>query len=262
MNLLVSNFSGMANIAASTRRLRELLDAMDSIPPKMLVASHVEDAGYIMRVDGLLLHTPPPSAQLLCSGLSFELQAGDSMLIMGRSGGGKSSLLRCCARLWDATEGSVTFGCGSEDISFLPQQPYLPLGSLRDILLYPTDPLPATTDQELISTLDQAGLPDLATEIGGLDAVVRWAEVLSHGEQQRVAFARLFLRPPVCVLLDEATSALDIPTETMLYRRLSELEPTPTIISVGHRESLIQFHARLLTRKEASAKWSESISLT
>eukprot|EP00927_Polykrikos_kofoidii_P058049 TRINITY_DN5233_c0_g2_i1.p1 TRINITY_DN5233_c0_g2~~TRINITY_DN5233_c0_g2_i1.p1 ORF type:complete len:619 (+),score=92.50 TRINITY_DN5233_c0_g2_i1:268-2124(+) len=257
MNLLVNNFDGLATIAASTRRLRELLDEMDRFPKReILEPSEVVDA--MVRVDSLVLHTPPPSGQLLCTGLSLELRAGESMLIMGSSGGGKSSLLRCFAGLWDPTEGTVAFGCAKACISFLPQQPYMPIGTLRDVLTYPNEPnLPHDEDEDwLLRGLEQAELPDLAPRVGGLDALVPWTEMLSHGEQQRIAFARLFLRPPSAVLLDEASSALDTATESTLYSRLLSLEPKPTIISVGHRDSLRRFHQSVLVRKDdASSVW-------
>lgn len=257
MGLLVNNFDGMSTIAASTRRLRELLDEMDGIPQREIPdAASVSDA--VLRVDSLVLHTPPPSHQLLCNGLSLELRAGDSLLIKGCSGGGKSSLLRCFARLWDPTEGTVSFGCGKAGISFLPQQPYLPLGTLRDVLLYPNEPSqPGQLDDAgTLRALEQAGLPYLAARVGGLDTECRWAEMLSQGEQQRIAFARLFLRPPAIAFLDEATSALDSANELALYSRLCGLQPPPTIISVGHRESLQQFHQSVLLRRDDdSSAW-------
>jgi len=252
MNLLVSNFSGMATIAASTRRLRELLDAFDHIPLQITngQSASTDFAGdFVLQVDSLQLHTPLPSAQLLCRDLSLALLPGDSILIMGRSGGGKSSLLRCFAHLWQSTSGSVTFGCSKGDIHFTPQQPYLPIGTLRDVLMYPREPN-SNEDSHLSSTLLKAGLPHLITQVGGLDSECRWTEMLSHGEQQRIAFARLFLQVPVCVLLDEATSALDAQAEELLYRHLCELTPKPTIVSVGHRESLRQFHRSMLRLRD------------
>jgi len=261
MNLLVSNFSGMATIAASTRRLRELLDAMDHIPPQITNESASADSAsdFVLQVDSLQLHTPPPAAQLLCRDLSLALRPGDSILIMGRSGGGKSSLLRCFAHLWDPTSGSVTFGCSKADLHFIPQQPYLPIGTLRDVLMYPKEPS-SNEDSHLSFMLQKAGLPHLITQVGGLDAECRWTEMLSHGEQQRIAFARLFLQVPVCVLLDEATSALDARAEESLYRHLCELKPKPTIVSVGHRESLRQFHRSMLClRDDDCGTWEFSV---
>merc|ERR1719223_355253 len=170
MNLLVNNFDGLATIAASTRRLRELLDEMDRFPKRdILESSEIVDA--MVRVDSLTLHTPPPSGQLLCTSLSLELRAGESLLIMGSSGGGKSSLLRCFARLWDPTEGTVAFGCAKACISFLPQQPYIPIGTLRDVLTYPNEPNSPHDEEEgwLLRGLEQAELPDLAARFGGLD---------------------------------------------------------------------------------------------
>merc|ERR1712032_63013 len=112
---------------------------------------------------------------------------------------------------------------------------------------------------ELLRGLEQAGLPYLAARVGGLDAECRWAEMLSHGERQRIAFARLFLRPPAVALLDEATSALDTAKELALYSRLCKLHPPPTIVSVGHRDSLRQFHQSVLVRRDdESSAWDFS----
>ena len=132
-------------------------------------------------------------------------------MIVGESGSGKSSLLRAIAGLWYAGSGTI-FRPVPADILFLPQQPYMLLGSLRSQLLYP-NPERAVTDHELRELLAKVRLPDLADRFGGLEVEMDWQKVLSIGEQQRLAFARLLLTRPRFAILDEATSALDIANE-------------------------------------------------
>ena len=126
---------------------------------------------------------------------------------------------------------------------FLPQRPYMILGSLREQLLYPNGDS-AIPEQELESVLHQVNLPELLSKVGGFDAELDWSSVLSIGEQQRLAFARLLLNRPRYALLDEATSALDLQNEKHLYQQLQESETT--FISVGHRESLLNYHQLVL----------------
>ena len=133
---------------------------------------------------------------------------------------------------------------------FLPQQPYMVLGSLRSQLLYPNDNLPAS-DDDLLRALEQVNLPNLAHRVGGLDIELDWPKLLSVGEQQRLAFARLLLTKPRFAILDEATSALDIANETSLYNQL--LATQTTVISVGHRTTILKFHTQVLELDGCSA---------
>ena len=122
----------------------------------------------------------------------------------------------------------------------LPQKPYLPIGTLRDVVSYPM-PAGGVDDATLRETLDAVGLPELA---GRLDEAAHWALQLSPGEQQRIAFARAFVQKPDWLFLDEATSAVDEPTEARLYQLVRERLATTTVFSVGHRSTLHSFHAR------------------
>jgi len=126
---------------------------------------------------------------------------------------------------------------------FLPQQPYMALGSLRDQLLYPDRKRPHD-DATLIALLDRVNLAELAGRLGGLDAEHDWAKVLSIGEQQRLAFARVLLAEPRYAMLDEATSALDAANEERLYRELAATRTTP--VSVSHRQGIVRFHHDVL----------------
>jgi putative ATP-binding cassette transporter len=126
---------------------------------------------------------------------------------------------------------------------FLPQRPYMLLGSLRSQLLYPKQDR-VITDEELLRLLERVNLPDIAARLGGLDAELDWAKVLSVGEQQRMAFARVLLTAPRYAILDEATSALDIANEDSLYRQLAG--SATTLVSVGHRLAILKYHSQVL----------------
>jgi putative ATP-binding cassette transporter len=161
---------------------------------------------------------------------------------MGPSGCGKSSLLRAIAGLWNAGTGTIVRP-ESEQMLFLPQRPYMVLGTLRDQLLYPNPHLDVT-DEQLQQVLAQVNLDGLDARFGGFDAEQDWADVLSLGEQQRLTFARLLLNKPAYAILDEATSALDLSNEEQLYQQLQAIGST--YLSVGHRSTLSNYHQALL----------------
>ena len=166
-------------------------------------------------------------------------------MIVGASGCGKSSLLRAIAGLWRSGRGRV-IRPDARQMLFLPQRPYMLLGSLRSQLLYPQQDM-EIGDEKLQCLLEQVNLPDLIRRSGGLDAELDWAKVLSVGEQQRVAFARVLLIAPRYAILDEATSALDIANEERLYEQLAG--NGTTLISVGHRPSIAKYHPQVLELK-------------
>eukprot|EP00741_Cyanophora_paradoxa_P021039 tig00021326_g20308.t1 len=203
--------------------------------------------GECLHIDDLSV-TTPDGARLLLSGLTYGMGAGRRLLVMGPSGSGKSSLLRTVAGLWSFGSGAVT---RPADALFLPQRPYMVLGSLRDQLLYPrTSGRPGEdrpADSRLLRALEQVNLPGLTSRFpAGLDEVRDWGAVLSMGEQQRLAFARLVLAEPRLVILDEATGALDEENEAALYALLRAALPAAAVLSVGHRRALLAFHDDLL----------------
>jgi putative ATP-binding cassette transporter len=165
---------------------------------------------------------------------------------MGKSGAGKSTLLRGLAGIWPFGQGQVALPEGSSTL-FLPQRPYLPLGTLRDALLYP-QAANTTADDILQEVLTLVGLPALCPL---LDAIEPWPQILSLGEQQRIAMARIILQQPRLVFMDEATSALDEASEQALYQLIFRLMPAMTVVSVGHRATLRALHERRLVLDEA-----------
>jgi ABC-type uncharacterized transport system fused permease/ATPase subunit len=187
------------------------------------------------------------SNHVLIHNLDLAINPGESLLIVGASGVGKTSLLRAIAGLWTTGKGVIQRP-PSDRLLFLPQRPYLILGSLRQQLLYPH--AVDVSDAELLAVLEQVNLLSVAERWGGLEAEPHWAQILSGGEQQRLAFARLLVQKPQYAMLDEATSAIDEKTELHLYKQLQGI----TYISVGHRDSLIPLHHSVL-ELSGQGKW-------
>ena len=189
-----------------------------------------------------------PQGQALLAPLDLVLQPGESVLVTGASGSGKSTLFRAFAGIWPFGRGTVSMPRAAR-VLFLPQKPYLTIGSLREQLCYPAT-VDRVDDKELRDILEACGLGHL---VDRLDEEEHWAQLLSGGEQQRVAFARALVQKPDWLFMDEATSALDETSEAELYRLLAAKLPQLTVISIGHRTSLGQFHQRRLAiRSDAS----------
>ena len=196
------------------------------------------DAIVIQSAD---LFTPNGSKPVI-KDLTLSVGDHDKLLVVGPSGCGKTSLLRMISGLWDPSSGSVERP-ETGDLLFIPQKPYMLLGSLREQLCYPTEE-ERFSDEQLRSVLEQVNLSKLVSRYPDLDIKQDWPRILSLGEQQRLAFGRLLLNSPRFVVLDEATSALDVKTEKHLYNLL--LERDLSFISVGHRPALKQFHSNVL----------------
>jgi putative ATP-binding cassette transporter len=184
----------------------------------------------------------PNYRRTLVENLTLDVPQATGLLIVGPSGCGKSSLLRAIAGLWQSGSGTI-HRPDLDDMLFLPQKPYMPLGSLRDQLLYPHIQ-DQGDDAALQAALAAVNLANLPERFGGFDAVEAWGDVLSLGEQQRLTFARLLLSRPNLAILDEATSALDLANEARLYDHLRHTGTT--FVSVGHRESLYSYHQNIL----------------
>ena len=178
-----------------------------------------------------------PNGDVLLRDISFALEAGSNVLVKGTSGSGKSTLLRAIAGIWPYVNGEIELP-EQEKIMFVPQKPYLPLGTLREALLYPGTR--QKTDEELTALLELCKIESLA---GNLDMEADWSHVLSIGEQQRLAFVRAIIYEPDWLFLDEATSALDEDTEKVMYKLLEERLTETTVVSIGHRSTLNKFHS-------------------
>jgi putative ATP-binding cassette transporter len=237
--------SGLAGIFASTVRVNAMLAALGE-QPRSRDAIVVFDA-ETLAVDRLALATPDGAP--LFDGLSVEVPRGAALLVTGPSGSGKSSFLRALAGLWRRGTGRIARP-PLESMLFLPQRPYLPAGTLRDQLQYPhrDTPLP---DDALRAALTAVGLRGLAERSGGFDVERPWEAMLSAGERQRLAFARLLLANPRYALLDEASSALDPADEAALYRLLRARGIT--LVTVGHRASLGALHDRVVLIRDGRA---------
>jgi putative ATP-binding cassette transporter len=192
----------------------------------------------------------PNSERTLIKDLTASIPSGKGLMIVGASGLGKSSLLRAIAGLWD-TGGGTLLRPKSEDLLFLPQHPYMAIGSLRVQLNYPNLNR-SVTDEELHEVLELVNLSGLVERCGGFDADFDFEKILSVGERQRTAFARVFLKNPRYVLLDEATSALDRENESALYEKL--IATSATLISVSHHPALVKYHSQVLELK-ADGEW-------
>lgn len=245
--LITNQFEGLSSYLAGMQRLGSLwedLDDFDADERRAATESiqQLEEEGRHVKLDKLTVRTPD-RAKTLVRELSFELKHTESLLIMGASGAGKSSVLRTIAGLWPGAAGSIERPLLRE-LMFLPQRPYMVPGNLRDQFLYPY-PDRGISDDKIQEVVRRVNLIDVLDRVGGdLNQIIDWTNVLSLGEQQRVAFARLLVRRPRFAFLDEATSALDEGNQSLLYSLVREFGIG--FVSVAHRRTLLPFHDRVL----------------
>ncbi len=242
LSWFVDAYTSLASWRATVDRLTSFTHAMDAAVQdgRQDALTHEKAVENTLRIEKLRLHLPDNGP--LLDELNLEVRPGQSLLISGPSGAGKSTLLRAIAGLWPYGKGAIHLPEGGK-VLFLPQKPYLPMGNLRVVLSYPS-PAGGFDDDTLRQALDDCGLSRLKDS---LDDESYWAQQLSPGEQQRLAFARMLLQQPDWLFLDEATSALDESGEAKLYALLRQRLPNAALISVGHRSSLLPFHEDRLT---------------
>ncbi|MGH8694047.1 MAG: ABC transporter ATP-binding protein/permease [Burkholderiales bacterium] len=246
LSWFIGAYNSFASWKATADRLLGFHYAIEKAREDMQQQSGVRqahDGSEELVIDNVALSLP--NGQPLISASSATIKSGESLLICGPSGSGKSTLFRAIAGIWPFGDGRMRMPA-SFRVLFLPQRPYLPLGTIRDVVTYPAS-LVEFSDEQIKDVLNAVGLPQL---VDRLDDHQNWSLQLSPGEQQRIAFARTLLQKPAWLFLDEATSALDGAAEEKLYRLLKERLAGTTIISIGHRPALLGFHSRRLELRE------------
>ncbi|MEB3342508.1 ABC transporter ATP-binding protein/permease [Okeania sp.] len=258
-SLVVSQIDNLTAFAAGINRLSKFKDTLEDRQKKLpeIINREIDiTENSRLVLENITLNTPlnyeaiNKNQKTLVKNLSVVLQPSKGLLIVGKSGVGKSSLLRAIAGLWKSGTGCLKRP-NLEEMLFLPQRPYMILGSLKQQLLYPkiNQYFDEYTLHKILKIVNLGDLPD---RLGGFDIELEWENVLSLGEQQRLAFARLLLTQPSYAILDEATSALDLQNEAELYQKLQTTKTT--FISVGHRLSLLKYHHQVL-ELTGNANW-------
>jgi putative ATP-binding cassette transporter len=241
LSWFINAYTTFAQWKATVDRLIGFTESMDRVREEAdrLDGDRVTAPGESVALEQLEIALPQGAPLLAAT--SIELKPGENVLVTGPSGSGKSTFFRSLAGIWPYWKGRIRLPQGAR-LLFLPQKPYLPLGSLKHAVTYP-EKTEKFGDAEIGEALRAVGLAHLS---GDLERTENWAQVLSGGEQQRLAFARALLNKPDWLFLDEATSALPDPDQDALYRLLRQTLPRTTLVSVGHRESLAVHHERRL----------------
>jgi len=242
LSFFVVSYKEIADWCAVVERLAGFERALERMRRAAALGDgvrHVDGDDTRLTVEDVDLHLP--DGRPLVTHVNLSLLRGDSVLLGGASGSGKSTLFRAIAGIWPFGRGEIRASPRAR-VLFLPQRPYLPIGTLRSVVSYPM-PAAGVDDATLREALEAVDLGGLA---GRLDEAGHWALQLSPGEQQRIAFARALVQKPDWLFLDEATAAVDEVTEARLYRLVRDRLPGTTLFSVGHRATLRPFHARRL----------------
>lgn len=241
-NWLVENYIRFAEWEASAGRVVELWRTFRDLGQTAAKGERIaigQSPDEALRLRDLSVEQH--NGRVVINGAEASFEPGEKILVRGESGTGKSTLIRAIAGLWPWGSGEVLIPQGAR-VMFVPQRPYVPNGNLRDALLYPVQDAPAP-DQALVDALHRCGLRQLA---GRLDAEERWDKILSGGEQQRLAFARLLVHKPEIIIMDEATSALDEASQDSMMSLFRDELSDAMLISVGHRPGLEDYHDRTI----------------
>ncbi len=242
LSWFVNSYGTLANWKASVDRLLTFKSALDQASVESMRNDGVQSVqGDTQELAGAEIELGVPGDRVLVSGANFQFAPGERTLLSGSSGSGKSTLFRAIAGIWPYGRGRITIPRGAK-LLFLPQKPYIPIGTLREAVSFPAPP-GTFSDQVIRDALCDCRL-ELFT--GRLDENAHWQQLMSGGEQQRLAFARALLHRPDYLFLDEATASLDEETEALLYSVLHERLPQTAIISIAHNPAVRRFHERQL----------------
>ena len=253
LSFFVDNYTSLAELRAVMDRLKGLQAATDA-KPEGTIGVVPEAAGRDVAADGLTLSLP--NGQALLQDAEIVLPARQATLISGASGSGKSTLFRALAGIWPFGSGHIHVPKGAR-VLFLPQKPYIPIGTLRDAVKYP-DEQSTASDAEIVAALQAVNLGHLA---GRLDEEAHWSNVLSGGEQQRLAAARALIFKPDWLFMDEATASLDGAAEAAVYDALKRSLPATTMVSIGHRPTLQKWHDRRIELQRAPGEVGRLVEL-
>jgi len=245
LSWFLNAYTSFANWKATVDRLVGFTESLERVQQVKTEGARGEGATESLSLQDLSIDLP--QGKPLLAATSLELRRGEDVLVSGPSGAGKSTLFRALAGIWPYWKGRINLPQGAR-LLFLPQKPYLPIGTLKHAVSYPEDAARFSED-EIVESLKAVGLPQLAAD---LERSENWAQVLSGGEQQRLAFARALLVKPDWLFLDEATASLPEDAQEALYRLLKEKLPRTTLVSIGHRASLAAYHARQLQWRGAA----------
>ncbi|MCO6418484.1 ABC transporter ATP-binding protein/permease [Siccirubricoccus sp. KC 17139] len=243
LSWIVDNYAALTEWRATVLRLTGFRAAIATARAAQGGVAAAPEARPDLALEGVTLALP--DGRVLLEGAAATIGPGEAVLVTGPSGSGKSTLFRAIAGIWPFGAGRVRVPAGAR-VMFLPQRPYLPLGTLRHALCYPRDAA-EVPEAEVLAALAEAGLGHLAPR---LDEEGAWDRQLSGGEQQRVALARALLVKPDWLFLDEATASLDPEAEARFYTLLKERLPGATLVSIAHRPAVAQYHGRALRFRE------------
>ena len=247
LSWFIDAYPSFAVWKATVDRLTSFTEALENARAQagQVGGERVEGAERALSLDRLELDLPQGRPLLMAATLTFK--QGESVLVSGPSGAGKSTLFRSIAGIWPYWKGRISLPKGAK-LLFLPQRAYLPIGSLKHAACYPAieTEIPDDTVREALTAV---GLAPLATDLARDE---NWAQLLSGGEQQRLAIARALINRPDWLFMDEPTAALPDDAQTALYRVLKEKLPGTTLVSIGHREGLAEFHPRRLAWEDLS----------
>jgi putative ATP-binding cassette transporter len=239
LSWFITAYTSFANWKATVDRLTTFTEALERARALKAEGTREESGAAGLSVEGL--HLALPQGTPLLDAATVKLEQGESVLVTGPSGSGKSTLFRALAGIWPYWQGRISLPKGAR-LLFLPQRPYLPIGSLKHAVAYPGDAA-RMSDDDARAALQAVGLPKLADDLMREE---NWAQLLSGGEQQRLAMARALLNKPDWLFMDEPTASLPDDAQAQLYALLKEKLPATTIVSIGHRPGLEQLHERRL----------------